>query len=317
MDLERIRDAARRIAGSAHRTPVITSATLDAATGQKLFFKCENLQRVGAFKFRGAFNAVMRLSEEQAARGVVTHSSGNHAQALALAARLRGVTAHVVMPKTALASKRRATQGYGAILHECEPTLVAREATADRVAEQTGGVQIPPFDHPDVIAGQGTILLELVEQVPGIKTVVAPIGGGGLISGIALAAHALDPDFQVIGAEPQGADDAFRSKKRGELVPQEDPRTIADGLRTSLGALTWPVVRDLVERIITVSEDEIIAALRLVWERMKLVVEPSAAVAVAAVLRPEFRALGRGAPIGVVLSGGNVDLDSLPALFVR
>jgi len=317
VDLERIRDAARRIAGSAHRTPVITSATLDAATGQKLFFKCENLQRVGAFKFRGAFNAVMRLSEEQAARGVVTHSSGNHAQALALAARLRGVTAHVVMPKTALASKRRATQGYGAILHECEPTLVAREATADRVAEQTGGVQIPPFDHPDVIAGQGTILLELVEQVPGIKTVVAPIGGGGLISGIALAAHALDPDFQVIGAEPQGADDAFRSKKRGELVPQEDPRTIADGLRTSLGALTWPVVRDLVERIITVSEDEIIAALRLVWERMKLVVEPSAAVAVAAVLRPEFRALGRGAPIGVVLSGGNVDLDSLPALFVR
>ena len=222
-DLARIREAARRIAGAAHRTPVLTSATLDGLTGHKLFFKCENLQRVGAFKFRGAFNAVMRLSDEQAARGVVTHSSGNHAQALALSARIRGITAHVVMPSTALVAKRQATLGYGAIIHECEPTLPAREALANQIARETSAVPIPPFDHPDVIAGQGTILLELLEQVPELGTVVAPVGGGGLLSGIALAARELAPRVRVIGAEPLGADDAFRSKARGEFLPQTNP----------------------------------------------------------------------------------------------
>ncbi len=310
--LEEIRQAAERIAPYAHRTPVMTSATLDALSGRRLYFKCELFQKVGAFKFRGACNAVMKLPPEVAMRGVVTHSSGNHAQALALAAKLRGIPAHIVMPTNAPGVKRRAVEGYGAHVHPCEPTQAAREEGAARVVAETGGALIPPYDYRDVIAGQGTIALELVEQVPDLDAIVAPVGGGGMISGIALAAHGLRPDLRIIGAEPSGADDAARSKLAGRRLPQDDPRTVADGLRTSLGELTWPVVRDHVERILTVDDREILAAMRLLWERMKLLVEPSAAVGLAVVLGEAFRSLDSVERVGIVLSGGNMDLDTLP-----
>jgi threonine dehydratase/serine racemase len=310
--LDDIRDAARRLAGVAHRTPVVTCAALDRLAGRSLFLKCENFQKVGAFKFRGAANAVGKLPDAVAARGVVTHSSGNHAQALALAARLRGIPAHIVMPRTAPAVKRRAVEGYGARVIECEPTLAAREQTAAAVLAETGGTLIHPYNHPDVIAGQGTAALELLEEVPGLDAVVTPVGGGGLLAGTALAARGLAPAVRVFAAEPAGADDAARSKAAGRLLPQTGPRTVADGLLTSLGELTWPVLRDLVERVVTVSEPEIIAAMRLVWERAKLVIEPSAAVPVAAVLGDAFRQIEGPRRVGIILSGGNVDLDHLP-----
>jgi threonine dehydratase len=310
--LESVREAARRIAPYAQRTPVMTNRTLDRLAGRALFFKCEMLQRGGAFKFRGACNAVMKLDDDVAARGVVTHSSGNYAQALAIAAGLRGIAAYVVMPKNAPSVKRRAVEGYGARVFPCEPTLEAREAEAARVARETGATLLPPFDHADVIAGQGTLALELLEQAPKLDAIVAPLGGGGLLSGIAIAAKALRPELRVYGAEPEAADDAARSKAAGQLVPVGDARTIADGLRTSLGALTWPVVRDLVDAVFTVSDAAIVAAMRLVWERMKLVAEPSAVVGLAVGLGEPFRALSGLERVGVVLSGGNVDLDALP-----
>jgi threonine dehydratase/serine racemase len=312
VDLGAIRQAAARLAGRAHRTPVETCATLDRLAGRRLFFKCEHLQKAGAFKFRGAMNAVLSLPEESAARGVVTHSSGNHAQALALAARLRGIPAHIVMPSTAQAVKRRAVEEYGGRVVLCEPTLQARETTAAAVQAQTGATLIHPYDHPDVIAGQGTTALELLEQVPDLDAIVTPVGGGGLLSGVCVAAKALKPALRVFAAEPAGADDAARSLAAGRLIPQTGPRTIADGLLTSLGALTWPIIRDHVEAVVTVSEEEIVRALRLAWERAKLLIEPSAAVAVAAALADSFKArpgLGR---VGVVLSGGNANLDRLP-----
>ena len=290
-DLRAVREAAARLAGVAHRTPVATCATLDRLAGRRLFFKCEQLQKAGAFKFRGALNAVARLSAQGGARAVVTHSSGNHGQALALAARLHGIPAWVVVPEDVAAPKLRAVEAYGGRAVLCEPTLEARDATARRVAAETGGVLVPPFDHPDVIAGQGTVALELLDQVPDLDAIVAPVGGGGLVSGIALAA---------------------RSKALGHLQPQRAPKTLADGLLTSLGALTWPVIRDCVERVVTVDEDEIVQALRLLWERAKLLVEPSAAVALAAVLSGELRGLAGVERVGVVLTGGNVDLDRLP-----
>jgi threonine dehydratase len=312
VDLPAVRAAAERIAAFAHRTPVATCATLDRLAGRALFFKCEHLQKAGAFKFRGACNAVMKLSALAAGRGVVTHSSGNHAQALALAARLRGIPAHIVMPATASPVKRRAVEGYGGRVVECAPTLEARETTVAAVAAETSAILIPPYNHPDVIAGQGTAALELLEQVAGLDALVAPVGGGGLVSGLCLAARGLNPSVRVFAAEPRGADDAARSKAAGRLIPQTAPRTIADGLLTSLGDLTWPVIRDQVERVITVSDEETVAAMRLAWERAKLLIEPSAAVAVAAVLSEEFRALDGLARVGVVLSGGNVNLDALP-----
>jgi threonine dehydratase len=311
-DLQDIRAAARRIAGLAHCTPVATCATLDRMAGRSLFFKCEHLQKAGAFKFRGACNSVMKLPPEVAARGVVTHSSGNHAGALALAAKLRGIPAHVVMPRNASPVKRRAVEDYGGRVIECEPTLEARETTAAAVLAETGGVLIPPYDHPDVIAGQGTAALELLEQVHGLDALVAPVGGGGLMAGLCIVGKGLAPALRVFAAEPAGADDAARSKAAGVLVPQTGPRTIADGLLTSLGERTWPVVRDQVEKVVTVTEEEIVAAMRLAWERAKLLIEPSAAVAVAAVLAQEFRALDGLERLGVVLSGGNVNLDALP-----
>jgi threonine dehydratase/serine racemase len=311
-DLSAILSAARRLAGRAHRTPVATCTTLDRLAGRSLFFKCEHLQKAGAFKFRGAYNAVWRLPDDVAPRGVVTHSSGNHAQALALAARMRGIPAHVVMPSNASPVKRRAVEGYGGRVIPCEPTLAARETTAAAVLAETGGTMIPPYNHEDVIAGQGTVALELMDHVPGLSAVVAPVGGGGLVSGVCIAARALDPSIRVFAAEPAGADDAARSKAAGTLIPQTAPRTVADGLLTSMGDLTWPLIRDQVEQVITVSEEEIVAAMRLAWERAKLLIEPSAAVAVAAVLSDRFRALTGLDRVGVVLSGGNVNLDQLP-----
>jgi threonine dehydratase len=312
VDLQDVRAAARRIAGRAHRTPVATCATIDRIAGRRVFFKCEHLQKVGAFKFRGACNAVTKLPDELAARGVVTHSSGNHAQAVALAARMRGIAAHIVMPSNALAVKRRAVEGYGGRVVACEPTLEARETTARAVIAETGATFIHPYDHPDIIAGQGTSALELLEQVPRLDAIVAPVGGGGLLSGICVAAKGLNAAVRVFAAEPLGADDAARSMAAGKLIPQTGPDTIADGLLTSLGELTWPIIRDHVERVVTVSEEEIVAAMRLAWERAKLLIEPSAAVAVAAVLAEEFRAVEGIDRVGVVLSGGNADLDNLP-----
>lgn len=312
VDLSAVREAARRIAGLAHRTPVLTCATLDRLAGRQLFFKCENFQKVGAFKFRGACNAVRKLDQATAVRGVVTHSSGNHAQALALAARLRGILAHIVMPANASPVKRRAVEGYGAEVIPCTPTLAARETTAAEVIARTGGTLIPPYDHADVIAGQGTAALELLEEVPNLDAIVAPVGGGGLLSGTCVAGQGVNSRLRVIGAEPLGADDAARSKTAGRLIPQTGPKTIADGLLTSLGDLTWPIIRDGVERIVTVTEEEIVAAMRLTWERAKLLIEPSSAVAVAAVLSDEFRGLDGVQRVGIILSGGNVNLEQLP-----
>jgi threonine dehydratase/serine racemase len=310
--LEDIRAAAQRIAPFARRTPVMTSRTLDERAGRSLFFKCENLQRIGAFKFRGACNAVMQLDDETAARGVVTHSSGNHAQALAESARIRGIEAHIVMPTTAPAVKRRAVIDYGGIVHPCEPTNEARQRVADEVMAETGGVFIPPFDHPHIIAGQGTAALELIEEVGPLDAIIAPIGGGGLMSGTSIAARGLDASMRIFGAEPSAADDAARSLATGRFQEACPPNTIADGLLTSMGPLTWPIIRAHLETIITMDDDAIIETMRFVWERMKIVVEPSGAVSIAAVLSDEFKALRGLDRVGVIISGGNVDLGRLP-----
>lgn len=310
--IEDIRQAAKRIEPFAHRTPMLTCATLDELAGRHLFFKCENLQKIGAFKFRGACNAVMKLTEAEARRGVVTHSSGNHAQALALAAKLRKIEAHIVMPTNSSAVKIRAVEGYGAQVYLCEPNQAARESMAAEVVAKTGGTLIPPYNHPDVIAGQGTLALEMLEDHPDLDAIIAPVGGGGMMSGVCIAAKGVKPSIRVFAAEPLGADDAARSMKSGQRQPQGQTNTIADGLLTALGDLTWPIVRDHVERVVTVTDDEIIAAMRLVFERMKLVIEPSGATSVAAALSDEFKSLDGLKNVGVVISGGNVDLDKLP-----
>jgi len=311
-DLNAVRAAAKCIEGFAHRTSVSTCTTLDHLAGRQLYFKCENFQKVGAFKFRGACNAVRRLPDEVTAQGVVTHSSGNHAQALALAAKLRGISAHIVMPTNCRPVKRKAVESYGGHVIFCDPTLEARQAKATAVQDETGATLIPPYDHPDVIAGQGTAALEFLDQVPELDAIVAPIGGGGLVSGSCVAAHGLKPGIQIFAAEPQGADDAARSVAAGKLIPKTSPNTIADGLLTSLGDLTWPIIRDHVESVITVSEQQIIGAMRLMWERAKLLIEPSSAVAMAAVLTEQFKVKRGLDRVGIVLSGGNVDLDHLP-----
>ena len=305
-----IRAAAERIRPYAHRTPVLTCASLDREVGARVFLKCENLQRVGAFKFRGACNAVFSLSEAEAARGVVCHSSGNHAQALALAARLRGVQAHIVMPNNAPGVKKAAVAGYGGQITFCEPTLAAREATQAEVVARTGATIVHPYNDARVIAGAGTAALELLQEHPELDVVLAPVGGGGLLSGTAIAVKGLAPAIRVIAAEPALADDAFRSLAAGRILPSEHPRTIADGLLTSLGELNFPIIQERVERIVTVSEAGIVAAMKFVWERAKLVIEPSAAVPVA--LLWERRIDLTGLRVGVILSGGNVDLDKLP-----
>ena len=313
-NLDSIRAAQRRVDPFIRRTPVLTSATLDALSGRRLWFKCEVFQKTGSFKFRGATNAVRMLTDAEAARGVVTHSSGNHAQALALAARMRGIPAHVVMPSNSAEIKKAAVRGYGAEVLECEPTLEARESTAAQVIARTGGTMIPPFNHPNVIAGQGTIALELLDECPQLDAIIVPLGGGGLISGIALAAKALKPSIRIIGAEPELAGDGAASKREGSIQPAMKPVTMADGLRTSLGPLTFPVVRDLVDEIVLVSEADIAAHMQLVWERMKITIETSAAVGVAVACSAWMRERNNAnmQDVGVVLCGGNVDLAALP-----
>ena len=307
-----IRIAHARIAPHIHRTPILTSREVDAAAGARLLFKCENFQRTGAFKARGAYNAVLSLSETEAERGVVTHSSGNHAAALAMAARTRGIVAHVVMPRNAPAVKKAAVRGYGARIVECEPTLAAREAAAAQIVAETGAMLIPPFDHHDVIAGQGTCVVELLEDA-GVElhAVTCPVGGGGLLAGTAIAANALASGLPVIAAEPQAADDAARGFAAGVLQPQRLPvSTVADGLTTAMSPLTFDIMRQQVREVVTVSEAAIIEAMRLVWTRMKIVIEPSSAVPLAAIL--EHRWDARGKTVGLILTGGNVDIDRLP-----
>ena len=303
--------ARERIAAWVRRTPVMRCASLDAIAGRQLHFKAEPFQRTGSFKFRGATNAVRSLDDASASRGVATHSSGNHAQALALAARLRGIPAHIVMPSNAPAVKRAAVAAYGGLVTTCEPTLAARESGLKDVVARTGAVAIPPFDHPMVIAGQGTIACEILEDVPDVDTIVAPVGGGGMIGGIAVATRALSPQTRVIAAEPAGAADAALSKRTGVRQPMLSPKTIADGLRTGLGELTFPIVRDLVDEVIVVEEHEISAAMRLVWERLKVVIEPSAGVGVAALLRDDMRARSELGTTAVGRCGGNVDVSAL------
>lgn len=308
--LAEIEAAAQRIEPYIHRTPVLTCSTFDRMLGGELFFKCENFQKAGAFKFRGACNAVFGLAEEEASRGVVTHSSGNHAGALALAGKLRGIRVDVVMPRTAPKVKQAAVAGYGAHITLCEPTLEARETTTQRIIEKTGATLIHPFDDNRIIAGQGTAALELLQQVKELDLILAPVGGGGLLSGTAIAAKEMCPAIQVVACEPANADDAFRSKRAGRIMPVERTDTIADGLLTSLGDRTFPVIRELVDEIVLVSEEEIRAALRLVMERMKIVIEPSSAVPFAAVLARKIPVTSRR--VGIILSGGNIDLAAIP-----
>jgi threonine dehydratase len=305
-----VRAAAERIRPYANRTPVLTCRGIDARAGCRVFMKCENMQRVGAFKFRGACNAVFSLRDDEARRGVVCHSSGNHAQALALAARLRGIDAHIVMPRTAPDVKKAAVSGYGGRITYCEPTLQAREDAQAKVIAQTGAVEIHPFNNPRIIAGQGTATLELLTDHPDLDAVIAPVGGGGLLSGTAIAAKGLKPGLRVIAAEPAGADDASRSFASGTIVPSVEPRTIADGLLTSLSDLTFAIIRANVERIVTVREDAIIDAMRFVWERAKIVIEPSAAVGFAVLF--ENQDLLKDSKVGIIVCGGNVDLARLP-----
>lgn len=305
-----IRQAAERIRPFAHRTPVLTCSAIDEMCGAQLFFKCENFQKAGAFKFRGASNAVFSLTGEEAGKGVATHSSGNHGAALALAARLRGIPAHIVMPDNAPLVKKAAVAGYDAVITFCEPTLQAREATLARVRQETGASLVHPYDDDRIIAGQGTAALELCEEVPGLDAVIAPVGGGGLLAGTAIAVSELSPSTRILGAEPANADDAFRSLETGRIIPSNNPRTIADGLLTSLGERNFPIIREKVSAILTVTEDAIVDAMRLTWERMKIIVEPSGAVPLAAIQSRRAEISGRR--IGVIVSGGNVDLGKLP-----
>jgi threonine dehydratase len=307
---QQILEARQRINDKINRTPVMTARTFDDLAGAKLYFKCENFQKAGAFKARGATNAVFCLSASQARNGVATHSSGNHGAALARAARLRGIPAFVVMPSNAAAVKREAVQRYGGKVVPCEPTLPAREQTLELVMADTGACLIHPYNDLRVMAGQGTAAIELMETVTDLEVIVCPVGGGGLLSGVAVAAKARNPAIRVIGAEPAGADDAARSLRSGHIVPSVDPRTIADGLRTSLGERTFAEIQRHVDDIVTVSEQSIVDAMRQIWEVMKIVVEPSSAVAYAALTEAKVDA--RGKKLGLILTGGNVDLEHLP-----
>ncbi len=305
-----IQQARERIKPYAHRTPVLTCESLNRQVGARVYLKCENMQKVGAFKFRGACNAVYALSDEEAARGVVTHSSGNHAQALALAARMRGIAAYIVMPENASKVKINAVAGYGGQITFCEPTLQARESALERIRLDTRASVVHPYDNERVIAGQGTAALELLEDVPDLDVIITPVGGGGLISGTAIAATESKKGIRVIAGEPEMADDAYRSMKEGKIIPSVNPKTIADGLLTSLGQLTFPIIRERVEQIVTVSEQGIIDSMKFIWERAKIVIEPSAAVAVGVLWERKFNLTGL--KVGVILSGGNVDLGKLP-----
>ena len=310
--IDDIRAAAGRIKGVGHRTPILTSQTLDEMAGRKLFFKCENFQKIGAFKLRGGWNAVSMLSDEEAAKGVCTHSSGNHAQAVAFSAMKRGIASYIVMPNNVPDVKLDAVKGYGANIILCEPTLEARETTLDEITKKTGAQVVHPFNNPNVIAGQGTAALEMIEDLGTLDAIIAPIGGGGLMSGTCIATGSLLPETKLFGAEPAGADDAYRSLKEGKIIPQTNPDTICDGLLTSLGEYTWNILKDHLEAIYTVTDDEVINAMRLIWERMKIIIEPSSATAVAVALKSEFKALEGLEKVGIILTGGNVELSKLP-----
>lgn len=312
LTLADIRAAHARIADKIHRTPVLTSATLDALCGAQLFFKCENFQKIGAFKARGATNAVFALTDAEATNGVATHSSGNHAAALARAARLRGIPAHIVMPSNAPKTKIESVRRNGGIIVFCEPTLVAREAACAKIIAETGARLVHPFDDYAVMAGQGTATLELLEQAPDLDLIIVPVGGGGLLCGTAVTAKGARPGIRVIAAEPAGADDAARSVAAGRLIPLEQAATIADGLRTSLSARTFPLIQQQVDGIVTVSEESIVAAMRRIWEVLKIIIEPSCAVPYAAVMDEKIDVSGKR--VGIILTGGNVDLDALPWL---
>ena len=303
--------AARRIAGDAVRTPLLASDALTAAASRPASVKCESMQRTGSFKIRGASNAVRQLDDAVAARGVVTHSSGNHALALATAAAARGIPAHVVMPSNASPVKRAAVEAAGATVHVCGVTAAERVAACAEVAHRTGAFTVPPYDHPWTIAGQGTVGLEIAEQLPAAATVVVPVGGGGLIGGIAVALRSARPGIRIVGAEPALADDAAESFRTGRVAPQRPPVTIADGLRAPLGELTFPLLRDLVDDVVAVTEDEISEAMRFAFERMRVVIEPSAGVGIAALLAGRCGG-DRSRDAVVVLCGGNVDLAELP-----
>ena len=310
VSIQDIQQAAQRIKPYAHRTPVMTNESLNRRVGAQVFMKCENLQKVGAFKFRGASNAVWSLTDEGAARGVVTHSSGNHAQALALAAKMRGIPAYIVMPDNAPQVKKNAVAGYGGRITFCEPTLEARESRMEKIRQGTGATVVHPYDDERVIAGQGTAALELLEDIPGLDAIIAPVGGGGLLGGTSIAATEMKKGIRVIAAEPEMADDAFRSMQAGRVIPSQNPKTVADGLLTSLGTLTFPILKERVEQIVTVSEAGIIEAMKFVWERAKIVIEPSAATVIAVLWEKKVDL--RGLNVGVILSGGNVDLERLP-----
>ncbi len=310
MDKNALLAAAERIRPFVHYTPVLQSTLINQMCDCDIFFKCENFQRMGAFKMRGASNAILQLSEADQAKGVVTHSSGNFAQAVALASKMLDIKAHIVMPTNAPAVKKEAVRAYGGIIYECEPTQAAREAEAERLVKAYGCTFLHPYDMAAVIQGQATATMELLDAHANLDVIVAPVGGGGLISGAALAAHYFSPHTSTIAAEPLGADDTYKSITTGELVANEQVNTIADGLRTNLGIMNFQILKEHLTHVIRVEDKETIAAMKLIWERMKLIVEPSSAVALAAVMNePEYFKEKR---VGVILSGGNVDLSALP-----
>jgi len=310
IDLSAILSAHERIQPYIHRTPVLTSSRLNKASGASIFFKCENFQKIGAFKARGATNAVFSLDDATAQRGVATHSSGNHGAAVARAAMLRGIPAHIVMPSNSAKVKIRAVEGYGARLVFCEPTEEAREVTCADVITRTGATLIHSFENPDVIAGQGTAAVELLEDVSDLDVVMCPIGGGGLLAGAAVAAKSMRPNIKVVAAEPENADDAARSFRAGRVIHTKKQFTIADGLRTNVGEPNFGIIKHYVDDIVTVSEDAIISAMRTIWETMKIMIEPSAAVPYAAIQEDKIDVAGKH--VGIILTGGNVDLDALP-----
>ncbi|WP_461638163.1 pyridoxal-phosphate dependent enzyme [Labilibaculum euxinus] len=307
---ESLQEAHKRIQKFIHRTPVMSSQLINQIVGADIYFKCENFQKMGAFKMRGATNAILQLSETEKEFGVATHSSGNFAQAIALAAKVQGIKAYIVMPSNAPEIKKTAVKGYGGEIIECIPTLEARETTLNEVVNKTGAVFLHPYNDYQVIEGQATAAMELIEDHDDLDAIFAPVGGGGLLSGTALAAHYFSPNTKIIAGEPMGADDAWQSMQKGEIVPQTNPQTIADGLLTSLGDKTFPIIREHVEEIIRVEEKEIIAAMRLIWERMKIIAEPSSAVALAALIKEKKKY--KGQKVGIILSGGNVELSRLP-----
>jgi threonine dehydratase len=304
-------DASKRLDGVVLRTPVVNSPEIDEMAGRRVFMKCENLQHVGAFKFRGATNAVKMLGDD-AEPGICTHSSGNHGQAVALAAKQRGVPAFIVMPKNAPKVKVTGVRSHGAEVILCEPNLEARVSTANSVLERTGATFIHPFDNPNVIAGQGTAAKEMIEECESLDAVLSPIGGGGLMSGTCISTRHLLPDALIFGTEPEGADDAARSLESGEYVPQTGPDTICDGLLTSMGEITWPIIKSHVEEVIRVSDDEVLDAMTLIHQSFGMIVEPSGAISLAAVMKEEFRAKKGLGSIGIILCGGNVDPENLP-----